>query len=318
MVVRHAPGSAADAFDVNVNARVDPYLDIIDISAGSLPTASATIAPDKHSALWVVDSFWLVDAVYTVVITARIRDDVPPAYQNIQAFLSVTYDSNPGTTYDLAGRPVTISEISSLTTPIDVVTFGMTSVTSIDSTIPPEVSIEEVVTYTLSTYVPEGTSFIRIQVDFDGSDRMEIASASFTLGSSFTCTNGVAQTGANSVISLQSTPLSSVNDQLVIDFGACTNAFDNVVTSGDTIVTTVVVSVRDNALLNRNRNILLTSATLECNNLTAVNVVTHTQSALFPIVEPFIHAEKVVVDSNRPCDAGDVVGSLRVCIVIAC
>ncbi len=41
--------------------------------------------------------------------------------------------------------------------------------------------IEELLDFTVQTYVPEGTSQIYLQIDFDGSDRLEIVSASFTL-----------------------------------------------------------------------------------------------------------------------------------------
>lgn len=299
------PTSTADAFDMTLSARVDTNIDILSITAGSLPTDSSAIAADLHSASWVVSSFWMADAVYTVTITARINNNIVPEYPTAQCYMSVVYDSNPGTTYGLPGRSYAIAEFASAPTPIDTTTFSMVvSQTSIASTVLPDVAIEELVTFTVSAYIPEGTTYLAVSVDFDGADRMEIVSSSIALGSSFSCTNGVT---AASVLTLSSGPQSTVNDAVVVDFGTCTNAFDNVVTAGDTLVLTFVVSIRDIFPGNRNRGSLLSTATLQFSQFDVANIAQRTASILLDIVEPFLLAEQVTLDAAQPADSADVV-----------
>ena len=284
-------------------AKVDPHMAIISINTGSLPTFSHTISSDGLVATWVVSEFHLSDVFFSATLVARILNSIVPDYQTVDCHLNISYVSIPEIDYTLIGRHYVVNDSVSAATPISQPTINITvpaSGTSIASTATPDVTIQEMVTFVVVILLPESTSRVLVDATFDASNRMQIWNVDITLGSQITCSNG----SSPSIIDLSHSLGSLVNDVVSIDFGSCTNSYDNILDTQDTIVLTFNVTIYD-VTSNFNKAALLTSVNLTYSQtLLGVYNIIGTSYAL-RVVTPFLLAEKVIAEANEPTDAGD-------------
>ena len=303
MTTRHTNSSTMSAFNTTMYARVDPHMAIISINTGSLATFSHTISPDGLVATWVVSEFHLGDVFFSATLVARILNNIVPDYQTVDCHLNISYVSIPVVAYALTGRHYVVNDSVSAATPISQPTINITipaTGTSIASTITPDVTIQEMVTFVVVVLLPESTTRVLVDTTFDSSNRMQIWNVDIALGSQVTCSNG----SGPSIINKSHSSGSLVYDIASIDFGSCTNAYDNIVNTQDTIMLTFNVSIYDMPS-NFNKAELLTSVNLTYSQ-TQLNVYnTIGTSYALRVVAPFLLAEKVIAEANKPTDAGD-------------
>ena len=310
--LHHTGSSTCDAFDVTVTAVTDAELEILSLSNGSLPVYSFDISGDRRTASWHLWVIRLSDETFTCNLTARILNTVLPSYLSVNSVVNATYDSNPRCTYGLCGRPYEVANTTSLSTPIldpTLSTDAPYSLRSIKSATGMDATIDELLTLVVNVSLPTLMTRAAVNISLDNSGRMAFREASVTFDSSINC-----MFGGNDINTPLITPFASqhsaVYDRVSIDFGTCTNSFeDNLLPTS--IISIAVVARIEDVPANVNMALLnMTSVLFFSNN--SLNTLDFVEASTFiRVVAPILVAESITVDAQLPTDAGDAVCALR-------
>jgi hypothetical protein len=233
VLVSHTSESTSDAFDFFINSTVHPDLDILDGDGGAL-NASELIAPDLKTIRFDIERLTLAEGTMSVSFTARVLQRVVPGTVDVVCSSLLRYDSVPGGGFqpELPGREYTRVHVS-VPVVIDQPNITLEAFTSSDrGTVEFRPAVHETFT-TLSTVVlPEVTSNVVVEVGYVGNPAVRMLDFSYEYGANVRCGNDV--------------PLSSVGaDRVVLNFGSCVNAADDVADRKDVMLIYVVMALQD-------------------------------------------------------------------------
>jgi len=293
IVINHIGASNADAFNLVLNDLLPtPGLSWIDDTAVNFSSTCGAVVDsisNPSNIEFTINQLTLAAGTCTINYKASVDLAVKPgtSYSN-DVFLQ--YDSTPvfvaGETRranDAASASFNIG-VPSISKVVTATSLGDTG-TSIGNMGTEDLAVGELVDYTITITVPEGTSN-----NSTLRDNLPVAAS----GGAMEVMSAVVTTlGANITTSLPGTPVLSdtdgdlINDQVLFDFGNIVNQPDMVVNADDQITVTITARIADNAV-----NSAIESLFNDALFTYGLNGFTIADSAEVELVEPNLGLDK--------------------------
>ncbi|MDT8333626.1 SdrD B-like domain-containing protein [Roseomonas gilardii] len=223
VVIKHATGSTAPAYNLQLDDALAPGLVLV---AGSATTTSGTVTSASGELRLTLDSLAIGAAPVVVTYQARLADGVVNG-QAITNTAALRYDTAPTSGTSLtASDPATVTV--SLVNTVDKVLFATDNAATSGSDVAPG----ELVTWRITATLAEGAQAITLS-DLLPTGLDYVASQVVSLG----------RLGGSSLAVGASGTWDAAARKVGFDFGTLLNAGDNQVTAGDTLVVEVQARV---------------------------------------------------------------------------